>query len=345
MKILKKIAIFLLAILMAYSCKEHERGLQKNPVKVKAEVVMPSGGTTGRNYVGIVEASEATAVSFTSMGVVKRMLVGEGQMVSRGQLIAEMDDAQARSLLSGAEAQMAQANDALQRFTMLHDNGSITEMQWMEIQSKVAQAKSQLEIAKKNLADCRLLAPVSGIIGRKNIDAGETAMPSQAVATILNINTVNIKVSIPESEMSGIRNNTPTTINVEAVKKQLSGGKIEKGVLADAFTHTYDIRIQAANSDHKLLPGMVATVAINSDFSAVDKENIYTLPLTCVQKKSDGRLFVWKIDRGNTARRTEVKIGQTMGNRVAITSGISSGDRIVTEGYQKLSEGNLVAFQ
>ena len=200
----------------------------------------------------------------TGMGVVKRVFVNEGQPVRRGQLIAEMDDTQARNLLSGAEASMTQANDALERMKMLHDNGSLPEMQWVEVQSRVAQARSQLAVARKNLSDCRLVAPVSGIVGRKQVGAGETALPSQAVVTILDISSVKVKVSVPETEINSITPSTPSTIRVEAIDRQFAGGYIEKGVQADALTHTYDIRIRVNNHGHRLLPGMVANVSFNT---------------------------------------------------------------------------------
>ncbi len=155
----KTTMMLLTAGLLLSSCSENKKVGQKAPTRVKMQIVSPAMADGSQTYVGIIEEREATAVSFTGMGVVKRMLVSEGQAVSRGQLIAEMDDTQARNLLSGAEAQMTQANDALERYKMLHDNGSLPEVQWVEIQSKVAQAKSQLEVAKKNLADCRLTAP------------------------------------------------------------------------------------------------------------------------------------------------------------------------------------------
>ncbi|MBO4741645.1 MAG: efflux RND transporter periplasmic adaptor subunit, partial [Bacteroidales bacterium] len=200
----------------------------KAPTRVQTEVVSTSLSTNGQTYVGIVEEREATAVSFTGMGVVRRMLVNEGQPVAKGQLLAEMDNTQARNVLNGAEAQMNQANDALARYTMLHDNGSLPEVQWVEIQSKVAQAKSQLEVARKNFDDCQLTAPVSGIIGKKMMGVGETAMPSQAVVNILDISTVKVKVSIPESEVSGINAHTPSVIKVEAINHSFEGGPIEK---------------------------------------------------------------------------------------------------------------------
>ena len=334
----------LTAGLLLGSCGNKKDGTEKAPVRVETEVVSNGGSQTGQTYVGIVEEREGTAVSFTSMGVVKRVLVSEGQSVSKGQLIAEMDDTQARNLLSGAEAQMTQANDALERYKLLHDNGSLPEVQWVEIQSKVAQAKSQYEIAKKNIADCKLTAPVSGIVGSKMVKAGETALPSQAVVTILDISSVKVKVAIPEAEIDGITVTTPTSIKVEAVNKEVAGGRIEKGIQADALTHTYDIKVNVANADRKLLPGMVASVQFRPSLAPPALGGEVQVPITSVQKKADGSLFVWTVSKDSTAHRATVQIGRTSGNRIVINSGVSAGDCVVTEGYQKLSEGTKVVY-
>ena len=338
---MRKIVIVVLTAVFIGSC-ENKTGLKtKAPTRVTVQTVSEAPMANSQKYVGIVEECQSTAVSFTTMGVVKRVLVSEGQRVARGQLIAEIDDTQAKNLLSGAEAAMAQANDALQRYGMLHENGSLPEVQWVEIQSKVAQAKSQLEVAKKNLQDCRLTAPVSGIVGKKLIGAGETALPSQAVVNILDISTVKVKVAIPEAEIGYIDANTSSIIKVEAINRSLDGGRIEKGVHADALTHTYDIRINVANADRRLLPGMVASVS----FVAMQSQPTeLTIPITSVQRKADGSMFVWTISNDSTAHRTTVTLGESKGNRVTVSSGIGNGERIVTEGYQKLSEGTRVVF-
>ena len=341
---MKKSMTMVLSVMLICSCtgkKEHD---SKAPTRVKTEVASTAMSMNGQTYVGMVEECEATAVSFTGMGVVKRVLVNEGQAVGRGQLIAEMDDTQARNLLKGAEAAMVQANDALQRYGMLHDNGSLPEVQWVEVQSKVAQARSQLDVARKNLADCRLTAPVSGIIGRKQVGAGETALPSQAVVSILDISTVKVKAAIPEAEIGNIGQHTPSTIWVEAVGGTYRGGTIEKGVQADALTHTYDIRISVANNGLRLMPGMVAEVRLDTGAGSHSLQGQVNLPLAAVQKKADGTLFVWTVDQDSTAHRTTVITGPTSGNRVAVSSGIGAGQRVVTEGYQKLSEGTKVAY-
>lgn len=339
---MREYALGLLALLVLGSCSERKSDGAKAPTRVRTEIVKPMTGDDGQTYVGIIEEREATAVSFTGMGVVRRVLVNEGQAVSRGQLIAEMDDTQARNLLSGAEAQMAQANDALSRYQILHDNGSLPEVQWVEIQSKVAQAKSQLEVARKNLADCRLTAPASGVIGHKQVGAGETAMPSQAVVSILDISSVKVKVSVPEAEVGSLTAGTPSVIHVEAIDQDFAGGRLEKGVTADALTHTYDVRIHVANGERRLLPGMVASVRFKA--SPVSSEAGISVPVMAVQKQAGGDLFVWTIGKDSTAHRTIVRTGATQGNRIMLTEGVSMGERIVTEGYQKLSEGTKVVY-
>ena len=368
-KMVKKGYIGLLTVLMVFGCGRKGTEGTKAPIRVTTEVVGLSQGQNGQTYVGIVEEREATAVSFTSMGVVKHVYVTEGQAVSRGQLLAEMDattvgssveaakaaTVQAQDMVTQAEQMYAQAKDAYDRMKLLHDNGSLPEIKWIEMETKLHQAEAALnsaragvyqaaateKIARKGLSDARLTAPVGGIIGRKLIGAGETALPSQSVVTILDINTVKVKVSIPEAEMSSITPNTRTTISVEAVDKNVMGGRIEKGVQADALTHTYDIRINVANVDHKLLPGMVANVRFIDGNAGTGN---LCVPITSVQKRSDGTLFVWLVAEDKTVHRTTVRIGDTIGNSVVILSGISEGQRIVTEGYQKLSEGNVISY-
>lgn len=367
---MKKYLFLLIGVLAVISCSENKKVEQKAPTRVETIVVSPGMMDNAQTYVGIVEEREATAVSFTSMGVVKRILVKEGQVVRRGQLLAEMDPTtssntvevahaslnQAKDMVKQAEATYNQAKDAYDRMKLLHDNGSLPEVKWIEAETRLAQATSALntarsgvasaaateKIARKGLADTRLYAPVSGVIGKRQVVAGETALPSQAVVNILDISTVKVKVSVPETEIGSINTGTPTSIKVDAIGRSYRGGRIEKGVQADALTHTYDIRINVGNSDFKLLPGMVTNVRFNS--TGAQGIGSMSIPVTSVQKKSDGTLFVWTVDSNNAAHRAKVTIGETRGNYVTVVDGLGSGQRIVTEGYQKLSEGTKVVY-
>ncbi len=323
--------------LLLIACGQKTETREKQPILVQVtRVEAYADAAEGRTYVGVVEENEATTASYTSMGTVRHVAVSEGQRVSRGQLLAELDDTQARNMLAAAEAQSRMAEDALKRYSQLHDEGAMTDAQWVEVESKVDQARSQLAIARRNVEECRLLAPVGGVIGKRYLAAGETALPSQPVVSILDLSTVKVKIAVPEREMSEITSTMATTVSVEAIGRDFPGGCIEKGVKADAMTHTYDVRVRVENKEGVLLPGMVAKVKVKSEEVKSEEFNI---PLTAVQKRVDGTMFVWTVSADSTAHRTTVTIGETIGNRIEILSGLTEGQYVVTEGYQKLSEG------
>ena len=116
----------------------------------------------------------------------------------------------------------------------------------------------------------------------------------------------------------------------------------DESVVADALTHTYDVHIRVANTGRKLLPGMVASVSFSTAGS--NYVNLRQVPVTAVQKAADGSLFVWTVAADKTAHRAKVSVGSVSGNHIGITDGIDVGQRVVTEGYQKLSEGTRVTF-
>lgn len=334
------IAATLAVALTACKGKQEERNVQ--PIRVTTEVATATTDYLRTAYVGTVEAQSSTPVSFTGLGNITRVHVQEGQRVSKGQLIAELDDTQARNMLATAQAQMDQANDALGRMKQLHESGSLPDIKWIEVQSQVSQAQSQLAMAQKNLADCRIYAPVSGIVSSRYTEDGMTAVTAMPIVSILDVSRVKVRVAIPEREIGAIRPTTPSTVNVEALGRSFEGGRIEKGVMADATTHTYDILIQLPNSDGALLPGMIAGVTLRSGEGS-DAPAAITLPVRAVQQEAGGSHFVWTVADGK-AHRTTVTLGATTADRIVIATGLKGGERVITKGYQKVGEGSAVVL-
>ncbi|MDE5787194.1 MAG: efflux RND transporter periplasmic adaptor subunit [Bacteroidaceae bacterium] len=336
---MKKVVVFLFGVMILFTGCDTKQERVESTVTVVVERVEASDNYARLPYVGTVEEESSTSVSFTGMGVLNTLAVNEGQPVRKGQLLAVIDETQARSMLATTKAALDQALDAQARMKQLHDNQSLPDIKWAEIESKVQQAQSAYDIAKKNLEDCRIYAPVSGLVGAKIMDVGETVLPTEPVLTILSIDRVKVRVSIPESEIAGITAETPTQVSVDALDGEtFQGGKIEKGVSADPLTHTYDIRISMPNPEHKLLPGMVAKVTMDSS-----QEKAIVLPVMAVQQATDKSLFVWSVKEKH-AHRQPVSIGQVIGNSVVIASGLSEGEFVIVEGYQKVGEGSLVNY-
>ena len=329
------------AALLITACISGPRQTEEETLQVAVEQVAPSAEFNCTPYVGVVEEEQSTMVSFTGMAVLKTLKVSEGQPVRKGQLLASIDDAQARHALEAAKSSLDQALDAQARMKQLHEKNSLPDMKWVEVESKVQQAQASYDMCKKSLEDCTIYAPCSGVVGSKIMTVGETVLPTEPVLTILSIGKVKVRVSIPEREIASITAQTPSTITVEALPgESFTGGTIEKGVSADAVTHTYDIRILLDNPQQKLLPGMVAKVMLQKgDGSEVP----LTLPVKAVQQSTDKKLFVWVVKDGK-ARRQIVTIGKTNGNRISILSGLTKGEAVIVEGYQKVGDGTPVTF-
>ena len=323
-------------MLLSTGCSnQEEKTKNAAPMSVRSEVVHPSSDIDTKSYIGIVEEELAISVAFTGSGTISKVCVSEGQTVKKGQLIAELDKTQAENMLAMAKAQMEQANDAYKRLKQLHDNNSLPEMEWVEVQSKVQQAEASLDMAKKSLEDCSVYAPQNGIIGKGVMNVGEVVLPALPVAKILVIDNVKVRTSIPEKEIAGITSASASQITLDALTGQtFVGGKIEKCIDANNSTHTYDIKVNVKNTDRQLLPGMVAHVQIHQ----ATPQEVITVPITSIRKSANGQYFVWT-NKGNKAHRAMVTIGNATGNRVVVLTGLQQGDVVITEGYQKLSEG------
>lgn len=330
------------------ACGDKKEETKADALKVETERVSEGNSLFSTDYVGEVEASKSTVLSFASAGQVTNLYVSEGQRVTKGQVIATVDPTQAKNTLALSQATYSQAEDAYRRMKMLHDQQSLSEMDWVEVQSKLAQAKASLDIAKKTLDNCTLRSPCSGVVGNKAIEQGMMTLPARPICSILDISTVKVRVSVPEKEFAQMSSamlvkDGGISITVDAIgHKAYRPTMMEKGVEADMTTHTYDVRLSVANPDGRLLPGMVANVKIPAMTSG-EQEKFISVPIRAVQQSADGQHFVWTVKNG-TAHRTFVSVGKTMGNRVAIVDGLQTGDYVITSGYQKVSEGTRVRY-
>ncbi len=333
MKIIR-ICVIAAVVVALWGCGKEGQKREALPAQVKTEVATLTTDYDQLVYVGQVVAESETMVSFSSMGALLTVNVSEGQNVAKGQVLATIDPASVKSALTGAKAQLEQALDAQERLRQVHDAGSLPEIKWVEIQSQVRQAQSQVQLLEKQVQDCRVVAPVGGVIGKGICHVGETALPGQPLMRILNIDRVRVSVSVPEKEYAGVSRATSAWLTVEALGgERFESNSLTRGVEGDALTHTYTMWATVANPGHRLLPGMVANVRFGQQQAAP----AITLPVRCVQRGAEGN-FVWVVKDGKAAI-CPVVVGRTCGNRIVIDGGLTEGTTVITQGYQRLSEG------
>ena len=305
------------------------------PVRVKTMTVVPAGVAGVDRFSGTVEAETETSLSFPVMGTVKKIYVAQGDKVRRGALIAELDEASMQNSYMAAAAALRQAEDVFGRMKELHDKGSLAEIKWVEVQSKLQQAQSVEQIAKKNLDDCRLYAPYGGFVAAKSVEAGQNVMPGIPVASLVTVDGLRVKIAVPEAEIGGIGVGQEAEIVVQALEGRHFAGKvIEKGVVAHPLSRSYDVKIALKDDSRELMPGMVAEVVLKNEAAAPR----YVVPARVLQLDEQNRSFVWLDSNGKATKRI-VTCGAFTVDGVTIESGLEQGDRIIVEGQQKVCEG------
>lgn len=302
------------------------------PVRVKVMEVNSSEAEVVHRFSGTIEEGTGSSLSFAVMGTVKRLHVGLGDRVTSGQLIAELDPLSMQSSYEAAKASLEQAEDTYSRMKELHDKGSLPEIQWVEVQSKLRQARSMEEIASKNLKDTRLYAPFSGVIAEKNVEAGQNVAPGVPVVKLVSLSGLKVRISVPETEVGHVSLGQEVEIIVPALNgKRYTGRIAEKGIVANALSRAYDVKIQLLEADKELMPGMVTEVRLDSQKAGI----LCVIPAHIVQIDEKNRSFVWVDDNGKAKKRV-ITCGDFTAEGVTVVEGLHQGDRIIVEGQQKV---------
>ncbi len=317
--------------------KEEKTG-GPSPVRVKVMKVALSEQKTSGRFSGTVEEAAGTPLSFSVMGTVNAVSFRLGDRVEKGQLLASLDATSVRSSYDAAKAALVQAEDAYRRMKELHGKGSLPEIKWVEVQSKLQQARSMEEMARKNLKDCKLYAPFSGVIADKSVEVGQNVIPGMAVGKLLGVSRLKVKISMPESEIASVSLHQKAEIVVPALgSRRFSGMVSEKGIMADPFSRSYEVNIDVADAGGDLMPGMVAEVRL----AGADGGTAVIVPARIVQLDEKNRSFVW-IDNNGVAEKRVISCGDFAGDGVVITSGLKVEDRIIVEGQQKVCNGTKI---
>lgn len=336
MKSFRVLFVIAITFLLA-GCSHAKKTDAPAEILVKGMTVSPSSQQGDKTYVGTVEESYSSQLSFAMIGTVSQVLVDEGQAVGQGQTLAILDRATVNNAYDIAKSTLKQAQDAYNRLEGLYKKGSLPEIKYVEVQTQLAQAQANERIARKNITDCVLKAPFNGYISKRMVDVGNNVAPGIGCFTLVKIDRVKVKISIPEKEVPGISMGQSIGFKVDALGGESFVGKVvEKGVQANAFSHTYDVKLELANPGHKLLPGMVCSVSINTGGVA----SAIIVPQEAVM--IDGtRTFVWTAV-GGKAHKCVVSTSGVNNSGVIVSGGLNDGDVVIVAGQNKVSEGTKI---
>ncbi|MBO7476392.1 MAG: efflux RND transporter periplasmic adaptor subunit [Salinivirgaceae bacterium] len=331
------------AVMIVGCAKKDETTKVESPIGVTTATVVNQSVVERLNFSGTVEAGQTIPLTFEMTGTVQKVLVEAGDAVSAGQLLATIDKTDARNMYEMTLAKQKQAQDAYDRLKTVYEKGSLPEVKWIEMQTNLEQANSSLKIAENNLKKCELKSPVSGIVGRRNVEPGMSALSiTGAPIEIVDLKMVNVKISIPEKEIGKLKKGAEATFTVGALGgKEFNGEVTNISPVADRLSRTYEAKIQVNNRGGELKPGMVCDVRID----IADNQKRLLLPYLCVSKDNENQQYVYLVDKkANTAAKRIVTTGNYYDKFLEITSGLNEGDLVVKNGKDKLTNNCLISF-
>lgn len=331
----------ILACIFAACSKQGGTQTQEKIIPVKVMEVAATQTAGGRNYIGTVEESVAVSLSFPNMGTVEEVFVQEGQRVRKGQLLAALNTATVNNSYQASLASLRQAQDAYDRLVEVHENGSLSDIKLVEVETGLEQAKSMAAIMKKSLDDCKLYAPRDGVVATRSVEAGTSVMPGVTAFRLVSVDKVNVKISVSENEISSVSEGQKASIEVPALDNAVFEGKIElKGVAANVISRSYEAKIGVDNPQSRLMPGMVCKVYLENVGNTAEK---IVVPNRAVQISADRRQYVW-LAENNTAKRRFIKTGSLTDYGIIVAEGLSEGDTLIIEGYRKIGEGMKISI-
>jgi RND family efflux transporter MFP subunit len=361
--------------------------LQAAPVKVASAVVKPGAGSSGDavlNASGYVTARRRATVSSKVTGKVVDVLVEEGHPVKQGQVLAHLDDTQARAMLQYADAQLAasrksfaedqarlqQAELTLSRREQLLKENVVGKAELDQAQAdvdslkariayaqqQIGVAESQVKLQRANLDDMVVRAPFSGIAISKDAQPGEMISPVSAgggftrtgICTIVDMSSLEIEVDVNETYINRVR----PAQRVEAVLDAYPDWRIPAHVIttipsADRQKATVKVRIGFDSLDPRILPDMGVKVSFLRDEPAPGQP-ASSAPRILVPKGAvrtvDGKSIVFVLHEDRAERRA-VSVGLEQGDQMEVTAGLRAGEPVIVEGPQTLKDGDKVKVQ
>lgn len=290
---------------------------------------------------GNVETKENVIIYPEFSGTLKQVLVTSGQKVTKGQLLARIDDGGLSNQLAQMETQAALAKTTFERQQNLWNQKIGSEIQYLQAKTNYeAQVKAVAQM-KAQLAKTTVRAPFSGVIDEVITEKGQVVAPGQPLMRIVNLSNMYVAANIPENFIGKINNGASVEVFIKSIGKTVTGKVRQVGNYINPNNRNFSIEIAVPNQDNLLRPNQVAVLKI-ADYT---KANAVLIPESIVTENALGEKIVYTINSQSkkaVAVKKEIKTGLTSGANIEVLEGLANGDVVIIEGARSVQDGDVV---
>jgi RND family efflux transporter MFP subunit len=294
---------------------------------------------------GSVETKENILIQPEMPGTLIALNVKAGQHVSKGQILARVDDGGSSQQVASLETQYQLAKTTFERQKNLWNQKIGSEIQYLQAQTQMLSLQRSVAQAKAMLAKTVIRAPFSGTIDEVFVEKGQVVSASpQGLMRIVNLNNMYVSTSIPESYIGKLKVGTQVDVFLTSLNKNYKGKVRQVGNFINPNNRSFGIEVSIPNPENLLRPNQVAKLKV-IDYTA---KNAIVVPTNVIQEDGEGNKFVFVAINSNgktaTAKKVVVSTGKSSDNVTEILTGLSANDIIVTEGVNTISEGMKLNF-
>lgn len=317
----------------------------KNSGKGKLVAITELQPVNFNHYVeiqGRVEGDEDVTLSPETMGNVTAVLVKAGSNVTKGQLLATLDDRIIRQGLDEVNSQLELANQVFERQQNLWQQRIGSEMQYLQAKTNKEALEKRAASVREQLSMTRIKSPINGTIDQVNIKTGQSVAPGIPVIRVVNTKAMKVVGEVAESYLSTIKSGNDVVVSFPDMNKEINSKLDYAGKAINRLNRTFNVEVRLNEKDGPFSPNMIAVLKI------VDESvpSALVVPVGAIQKSSEGEFVYVAVKEGNNtvAKRKIVKSGITYMGMTQVAEGLTPGDKVITTGYQGIIEGDIISL-
>jgi RND family efflux transporter MFP subunit len=325
--------------------KTVEQAISKLDTRKKLHIVtaLPVKNGTFKHYIeiqGVVKADKNIEIRPELGGTVKTIYVKEGQKVSAGQTLVQLDDSSIKNSIEELTTQLNLAITTFERQERLWNQKIGSEMQYLQAKAQKEGLENSLITLNTQALKMKIIAPFSGIVDEIYPKKGELTSPTYPVVRLLNLDDVYVEADVTEAYLPVIKTGTETVVNFNSIHKEINAEISQIGNYINPDNRSFKTRININNKDHSIKPNLLANLKI-MDFQS----DGIIIPSTLVQQDQNGNDFVFTIETtidGNKIIKKPVTIGEEYNHEVFIITGLMENDTLVNVGAKLVKTGDIV---
>jgi membrane fusion protein, multidrug efflux system len=292
---------------------------------------------------GTVEGDQVVLVSPEQPGVIREILVREGDFVEKGQVLARLESAAIQAGLQEAQVGLELARTTLDRTARLWEQKIGSEMQYLQAKTNVESLEKRIKSLEAQFAMTTVRSPISGQVDLVSFKLGEMASPGMNGIRVANTNQLKIVARVADSHAGKIRPGTPVKVSLNGSGQNEFEEQVRfVSKVIDPMTRSIIVEIAVKNGGEYLRPNMLAALRFND----MRMDSVMVIPSNTVQYLGDGSyvMVAERMEGGYLAARRQIETGPSYAGTIVVAGGLKPGDLLIINGFSEVTDGAPIAY-